>query len=148
MTSTKEDIKDCKGCKESAEWFRQGQKNVGCSTHGEMDARRAFDILGFSEESKQLMYDFAQRLAQKLSTPEYIEGSKTAFSFDVNKRQAEKILNFTTEHNRTCRFANPGSCGASGGRFTYEFCNTYLGQVCKFKCECGASIDVTDYEEW
>ena len=101
-----------------------------------------------SQPERPILSGFIQRLLLKTSTPEYIEGSKPAYSFHVNKRQSQKINTFITEHNKECVFADPNKCGSIGGRFTYEFCNTYLGQVTKLKCECGASVDVSDYDEW
>ena len=101
-----------------------------------------------SEKSQPPLQNFINRILQKTTTPEYKEGSETAYTFSVNKRQANLIDKFIVEHNKDCTFADPNKCGSIGGRFTYEFCKTYLGQVIKFKCECGASVDVSDYDEW
>lgn len=105
-------------------------------------------MINVQKQNEPNLASFMTRIFNKISTPEYIEESKPAYSFGVNKRQAKKISEFITEHNKDCVYADPRSQGAVGGRFTYEFCNTTLGQVCKFKCECGASVDVTDYDEW
>ena len=38
--------------------------------------------------------------------------------------------------------------GAIGGKITYTFTPTGLGDIVKCKCACGKEIDVTEYEKW
>lgn len=38
--------------------------------------------------------------------------------------------------------------GAIGGKWTYEFTPTSIGTVCKVRCACGYSDDLSDYNSW
>ena len=38
--------------------------------------------------------------------------------------------------------------GAAGGRISYTFTDTNLGQIQMVICACGASKDLTDYSDW
>lgn len=102
----------------------------------------------FSDEVQNRFTKFMKRMTEKWSSPEYIEGSEPAYSFAVNKRQHRKAVEWSVEHDKTCKFADPMSRGAIGGRTVWTFCHTSLGTVIRMKCECGGEIDVSDYEEW
>ena len=49
-------------------------------------------------------------------------------------------------HEHTCSLNN--NIGTIGGRFTYAFTPTGLGEVFEVSCACGWKKDFTKYEEW
>jgi len=63
--------------------------------------------------------------------------------FELEPEQAKKISDWAYNHNCPITYE-----GASGGKITYQFTPTSLGQVEKGVCSCGAECDVTDYDEW
>lgn len=62
--------------------------------------------------------------------------------------ESDKFQKWIAEHDKTCKFADPAKCGASGGRLTYSFTPTSLGLIQKVRCACEAEVDLTDYESW
>jgi hypothetical protein len=68
--------------------------------------------------------------------------------FALTDEQAEKATDWKTEHDKTCKNADPLKQGAIGGRFTYCFTGTSVGVVAKLRCSCGAEIDLSDYDAW
>jgi len=70
--------------------------------------------------------------------------------FSVDDASLEKVKDWIASHDKThiraeqrVRYA-----GAIGGEYTWCFTPTSLGDVCKVKCSCGETLDVTDYENW
>ena len=69
--------------------------------------------------------------------------------FEIDREQMIKLGEWIEIHNNSsCPFSDPMTTGAIGGRMTYSFTNTSLGQLCKAKCACGQEVDLTNYENW
>lgn len=66
--------------------------------------------------------------------------------FVIHGNESDNMFNWIEEHDKTCPFADPMNQGAIGGRFTYSFTPTSLGQVTKIKCACGEVKDVSEYD--
>jgi hypothetical protein len=66
---------------------------------------------------------------------------------DVKLSDKEKAeLQKFSKHR--CKFANPNNCGAAGGRFTWHFTPTGIGDCISVHCACGKSKDFTDMFSW
>lgn len=73
--------------------------------------------------------------------------------FSVSKEQWNSFEIWKEEHDKSCKFYDDGSkidspTGAIGGRFSYCFTPTGLGEVLIINCMCGKSINLTDYDSW
>jgi len=66
--------------------------------------------------------------------------------FKLDREQIVKIAAWLSEHDKTCPYTI--NQGAIGGRLTYSFTHTGLGNAVTVNCACGESIDVTDYDSW
>lgn len=66
--------------------------------------------------------------------------------FTITENEAGNLNNWIEEHDKKCPFTDPMKQGAIGGRFTYSFTPTSLGQITKIKCACGEEKDVTEYD--
>ena len=69
--------------------------------------------------------------------------------FDLDDEQAAKVFKWNRKHLDHCPLY--GKDGAIGGRVSYTFTPTSLGQIVKVKCACGSEdseVDLTDYENW
>ena len=63
--------------------------------------------------------------------------------FSLDKDQQKKLDEWMAEKDAD-RY-----CGAIGGRYTYSFCDTNLGQVVKVTDDLtNTTIDLTDYDSW
>jgi hypothetical protein len=67
---------------------------------------------------------------------------------ELTDRELAKVKNWMKEHDKTCFFTDPMECGASGGRFTYEFTHTNIAAITRIRCVCGSIFDFTDYGDW
>ncbi len=75
------------------------------------------------------------------------------FEFELDNNQQTALFAWLEEHNKTCKFFDDGTKvsppgGAIGGRLTYCFTDTSLGQIAIVKCACGAEINLTDFDSW
>jgi hypothetical protein len=61
--------------------------------------------------------------------------------FELTKEDTEKIKKFHPKHKKQYN-------GAIGGGEEYSFIPTGLGMIKKYKCKCGAILDLTEYELW
>ena len=68
--------------------------------------------------------------------------------FELNEVERQKLRDWQEKHDKKCKFANPMSQGAIGGRLTYMFTPTSLGVITKIKCTCGKEADLTDMSIW
>jgi len=73
--------------------------------------------------------------------------------FSLDGVELEKFRTWEAAHDRTCKFYDDGTSpacpsGAIGGRMTYCFTPTGLGNITVIKCLCGAKVNVTDFESW
>lgn len=69
-------------------------------------------------------------------------------AFDLSETEEATFLKWADEHDKTCKFADPLSCGAIGGRLTFSFTPTGLGPIITVKCACGEEKDVSNYDMW
>jgi hypothetical protein len=69
-------------------------------------------------------------------------------TFNLDERDLQKITDWLDQHDLTCKFADPDTHGAIGGRLTYSFTPTGLGHVTIVHCACGVEHNFTDYESW
>lgn len=67
-------------------------------------------------------------------------------SFGLNNEEDKMLFEWLYKHDETCPLKH--NQGAIGGRLTYCFTPTGLGDVIKVKCSCGEEIDLTIYEDW
>ena len=68
-------------------------------------------------------------------------------SFVLDEGQAERYNAWNIEHKKVCKYTNNGS-GAIGGRLTFSFTPTGLGDVVEVSCACGEKINLTNYDDW
>jgi len=68
--------------------------------------------------------------------------------FELSEQEQQDFDEWKVEHNKTCKFADPMSQGAIGGRLSFQFTPTSLGMITKVKCACGEEIDLTDVSNW
>jgi hypothetical protein len=64
--------------------------------------------------------------------------------FDLDSEQKRIFTEWDDHHNCSLK----KDSGAIGGRLSYQFTPTGLGQVVKVVCGCGAWVDLTDYADW
>lgn len=84
-----------------------------------------------------------RRLENKLSSKQ--KETKNIFYFKLTHEEEEKLNKWNDIHKEVCTITDEG---AIGGRITFEFTPTGLGDVVKVRCACGAKIDLTEYEKW
>ena len=68
---------------------------------------------------------------------------KNKIMFGLTPRQLLKANKFVSAHSCDLPYA-----GAVGGKITYSFTNTSLGQIILISCACGADVDLSDYDIW
>jgi hypothetical protein len=68
--------------------------------------------------------------------------------FSLGEFERAKLMEWITEHDKTCKYADRNKQGACGGRLTYSFTPTGIGMVVKIECACGGECDVSDYDNW
>lgn len=67
-------------------------------------------------------------------------------NFNLTPEEEELYQLWKEEHNLSCPLK--GNTGAIGGRLTFCFTRTSLGQIVNVKCACGSEICLTDFEVW
>jgi len=67
-----------------------------------------------------------------------------ALQFQIDDQEEDRLHKWTEEHDKTCKFSDPMKQGAIGGRLTFQFTNTGLGQLASVKCACGEEKLLTD----
>jgi hypothetical protein len=61
-----------------------------------------------------------------------------AITFTIDDIDEKDMRKWIEEHNKTCPWADPNKYrGAIGGRFSYSFTNTSIGQIQTIECCCG-----------
>lgn len=71
--------------------------------------------------------------------------------FTLDTKQVDRLNIWIDEQNDHLRSQgrDPDHVGASGGRFTYSFTQTSIGQVIHVKDHLsGEQVDLTDYSQW
>lgn len=76
-----------------------------------------------------------------------------AKKFTITTYELKEVLDWQTEHNKTCPYYDDGTKavspeGAIGGRMTYSFTPTGIGVAVTVSCACGAKENITDYDCW
>jgi len=64
--------------------------------------------------------------------------------FTLDKNKLEQIDAWNKNHN--CNMKE--NIGTIGGRLTYSFTPTGLGEIVTVKCACGEELDLTNSEDW
>lgn len=64
--------------------------------------------------------------------------------FELDDNEIRKLNEWDNKHQCSLK----EDSGAIGGRLTYSFTGTSLGQIVVVKCGCGEEIDLTDYNMW
>jgi arsenate reductase-like glutaredoxin family protein len=129
-------VPHCKGCKEAEQWLKRSggePQSFGCSKHGPLKLHLTQEWVNNITKSK---YHNTE------------DDYKPAVMFTVDRGQHEQLVEWCDEHDKTCPYADPDNTGAIGGRLTYSFTSTSLGEVCKVECACGAKVDLTEYGDW
>ena len=75
------------------------------------------------------------------------EQKKNTYVFTVNADQVEKIREWKEQHEKEKHNGN-SYAGAIGGRYTYEFTPTSIGEFGRIKCSCGDYFDFDDGSDW
>lgn len=58
--------------------------------------------------------------------------------FEMDSDEIAEFKKWEAEHNKTCVFGKPAAyTGAIGGRFSFIFTPTSIGQLVVVKCACG-----------
>lgn len=66
--------------------------------------------------------------------------------FELDEVEHIKYREWRREHDKTCK--NKYGVGAIGGRTTFCFTPTGLGNIVVVKCACGEEINLTDVSDW
>lgn len=128
-----------------------------------VDTARKEDIDRLTQENQQWAKDFhvmkdrlracaeaADKLAADLQVAEAINEDHRR-QYDgitvigaISNEHIPKIRAFRDEHNTK----HGHNSGAIGGRFTWKFTSTNLGQISVLECSCGERLDLTPYHDW
>jgi hypothetical protein len=65
--------------------------------------------------------------------------------FVIPDESVKEFYNWKKQHDKTCQSKD---AGAIGGRLSFSFTPTGLGDIIKIKCMCGEFIDLTHSERW
>lgn len=78
----------------------------------------------------------------------HITPKKKIMRFEVSVEETEAYLKWKEEHDKVCPLKSPGKQGAIGGRTTFTFTGTSLGELFGVQCGCGAEECFTDVSHW
>jgi hypothetical protein len=68
--------------------------------------------------------------------------------FELNDKELEMFQDWNSKHKKECKLYNGPNPPAIGGRLTFSFNPTGLGNGIKVTCVCGAEKDCTDIDNW
>lgn len=75
--------------------------------------------------------------------------SEIPSSFYLSDSDKRKVDKWDNSHKSECEYyINPLKIGAIGGRLSYTFIPTGLGDIMIVKCACGAKLDLTNNDNW
>ncbi|KND50077.1 MAG: hypothetical protein AB203_03755 [Parcubacteria bacterium C7867-008] len=74
------------------------------------------------------------------------EAHENNFSFSLTEVEQATCKEWMKTHDTECRIRDTDT--AIGGRWSFNFSKTTLGNVCKVSCACGQEKNVTDYGCW
>lgn len=70
-------------------------------------------------------------------------------AYYLSNEDKQKVDKWDNSHKSECEYhINPLKIGAIGGRLSYTFIPTGLGNIVIVKCACGAKLDLTDNDNW
>ncbi len=70
-------------------------------------------------------------------------------NFELDSKQVDAFAKWDAEHLKEAHGGKHPYCGAIGGRLTFYFTSTSIGQIAKVACGlCNAVHDLTDYDSW
>lgn len=75
------------------------------------------------------------------------EQAKNTYVFTVNADRVEKIRKWKEQHEKE-KHNGSSYAGAIGGRYTYEFTPTSIGEFGRIRCSCGDHFDFDDGSDW
>lgn len=75
------------------------------------------------------------------------ERDKNTFVFTVDADRVAKIREWKAQHEKE-KHGGSGYAGAIGGRYTYEFTPTSIGEFGRIRCSCGDHFDFDDGSDW
>lgn len=75
------------------------------------------------------------------------ERDKNTIVFTVDAERVAKIREWKDKHEKEKHKGN-SYAGAIGGRYTYEFTPTSIGEFGRIKCSCGDYFDFDDGSDW
>ena len=65
--------------------------------------------------------------------------------FTLTEKQSQDVSVWHNKHKEECTIKY---AGAIGGKYTYCFTSTSMGQIIVVKCACGQQCDITNYDSW
>jgi len=68
--------------------------------------------------------------------------------FEISIEEVALFRDWRKKHDKTCPHAYGEGLGVIGGRFTYCFTPTGLGNVTVIQCACGEEVNVTNVDDW
>jgi len=67
--------------------------------------------------------------------------------FELTEKEEAVYMKWVKSHK--CEYTrNPTLCGAIGGRLTFSFIPTGLGNLKSVQCLCGDQVTLTDIDNW
>ena len=75
------------------------------------------------------------------------ERAKNTITFTIDSDCVEKIRKWKEQHEKEKHNGN-SYAGAVGGRYTYEFTPTSIGEFGRIRCSCGDHFDFDDGSDW
>lgn len=64
--------------------------------------------------------------------------------FEIPEDQHNILKEWIIDHNKQCEAEDT----AIGGKLSYTFTPTGLGQIININCVCGCILDLTDFDNW
>lgn len=95
-----------------------------------------------------------EKLKDKRNKDEYIQSllnrikeleSRVSFDFSISRKEKQAIEEWKRKHINE-KHNGDSYCGAIGGRFTYEFVPTSIGDIGSIRCSCGDEFTFKEIE--
>jgi len=68
--------------------------------------------------------------------------------FELDEEQCKKIDEWLADHSKTCQLFGPKTAVWMGSPIHYVFTPSGMGDSAVVRCNCGESLDVSDYENF
>lgn len=72
--------------------------------------------------------------------------SITQRNYNISEKEYETYKKWWEQHRKTCELE--GVPTTIGGRVSVSFTPTSVGCSVFVECQCGISVDITDYDRW